>query len=70
MWSRMAYTWVGLSWFSLLFYYFFIYVYGVSANPSLNILTWRQNIEHSILTNFYRRLLVSMVPRQDHSSIL
>lgn len=57
MWSRIAYTWVGLSWFSLLFYYFFIYVYGVSANPSLNILTWRHNIKHSLLTNFFSQII-------------
>ena len=29
--SRMAYTWVGISWFSILFYIWFLYMYGVSA---------------------------------------
>lgn len=27
--SRMAHSWVGVSWFSILFYYFFLYVYGI-----------------------------------------
>lgn len=33
-WNRMGYTWVGVTWFSILFYIWFLYMYEVSAKES------------------------------------
>jgi magnesium-transporting ATPase (P-type) len=33
-WNRMGYTWVGVTWFSILFYIWFLYMYEVSAKQS------------------------------------
>ena len=29
-WNRMGYTWVGITWFSIIFYIWFLYMYEVS----------------------------------------
>ena len=28
-WNRMGYTWVGITWFSIIFYIWFLYMYEV-----------------------------------------
>lgn len=33
-WNRMGYTWVGVTWFSVLFYIWFLYMYEVSCQHS------------------------------------
>lgn len=36
-WNRMGYTWVGITWFSIIFYIWFLYMYEVSNHSCIAI---------------------------------